>query len=63
MRLLTTVHRITEANEYILPGRTAVCGYNKFGSCPLPSSVPLYTIWETNSTYDLSVIVANETLP
>lgn len=91
MRLLITVHGITEVNglmsdlmmalgiyayteiptlllkaqenKYIGTGSTTICRCDRFESCPLPGNIYSYTMWETNSTYDLNFIVANETLP
>lgn len=52
-----------QGTQYIRQGDTTVCHCNQAGSCPIPGNIYLYNMWETNSTYDLNMIVANETVP
>lgn len=52
-----------KVSNYIPQGTTRSCSCQSNGSCPMPGGLYLYEAWEVYGNYNLTKIIANETLP
>ncbi|CAF2742866.1 unnamed protein product [Rotaria sp. Silwood2] len=58
----TSTVLFTGQTRYVQSGSTSICFCQSDRSCPMPGNLYLYKSWETYGLYNLTIIIANETL-